>query len=141
MPHIAVNFDEVPDFVPPISTGIYTFRIVSANVEEVRNKPDREKVVLELEVDMDGNEFHGRKQFEHIGISHERGRTTIKQVCMAVGLVVGAGGLDTDELIGRTLQARIKQGTYTDSSGEVRENARVAGYLWRKEDIEAAAVV
>ena len=142
MPHIDVNFDDVPDEVKPLAAGIYTFRVISAVIEPTKKDETKEKVVLGLEVDMEGSEYHGRKHFEHIGFSSDRGRTTLKQIMMAAGVPTGPNGLDVDDLIGQTLQARIKARTYKDpDTGEIREAAGVAGWLWREEDIKAAAVV
>ncbi len=138
MPLINANFDDIADEVKPIPAGIYTFEIISADIEPTKKDPNKEKVVLKLQV-TDG-EQQGRQQFEHIGVSNDRGLTTLKQVAMASGLAVGAAGLDTTDLVGRTLQARIKARTYQDpESGETKEASGISAYLWRQEEIAAAA--
>ena len=135
---IKANFDEIADEVFPIPPGVYTFNILEASVEETKKDPTKDKVVLKMEVV--GGEHEGRQQYEHIGISSDRGLVTLKQIILACGLTPGLD-LDTSDLVGQTLQARIKARTYTDAeSGEVRETSSVAGYLWKDEEIEAAKV-
>lgn len=126
MVHIATNFDEVADEIRPISPGVYRCVIDDATVEPTK-KGDGEKVVVKLRIDDEGNPEHGRTQYDHLGLKNPIG---LKQCARAAGIAVGAGGLNTEDLIGQTVQVRIKSRTYKDpDSGEMRETSSVDEYL------------
>jgi len=134
MPLIPTNFDEIADEIKPIPAGQYTLNIIKAEIEPTKNDPNKDKLVLVLEVDSGPQQ--GRKCYEHIGISNDYGLTTVKQICKAAGLHPGADGIDTTDLVGLSLKARVKNGTYKAADGEVRENSSIAQYLWKDEDLE-----
>lgn len=121
------NFDDVPDQFEPVPAGIYALKIDEVSDPEPTKDGSGEKIVVTMSVEDEGNtEIHGRKIFDHIGIS--KNLTRIKRLAMSAGLNPSADGLDTNDLIGRVAKAKVKVRTYTDD-GEQKESSSISDYL------------
>lgn len=127
---IPANFDEIPDKIPQIPPGEYVFNVVSADVEPTTKDPKKDKIVLIAEI-IDGPQA-GRKCYEHMGISSEFGLVRAKQLFRACGLR-SADEFDTVNLIGCQFKALVKNGVYTDSSGETQENSSISRFMYEVE--------
>lgn len=129
MAHIKVNLETTPDRMEPVPPGIYTLVITSAEQKATANG-EGQKIVVEHEVDDEGNPSHGRKLFNHIGLKNP---IALKQLVKSAGIPISADGVDTMELVGKHVRARVTARTYTDDkTGEVKETSSIAEYLFDK---------
>lgn len=128
MSHIQINFDEVPDQVQPVAAGEYIVVIENAEVQDTK-KGDGQKVVVEMKISDENNPMFGRKLFDHIGLKNP---ISLKRLCKSAGVSVGSGGLNVEDLVGKTAEVRVKIRTYKDpESGETKETPSIADYLIR----------
>ena len=130
MPKIQTNFNDVPDEYLPVPAGVYTCEINEApKIEAVKSDPSKTKltVVLTVVSGPEGAEqanLKGRKLFDTIPMSR---KTSIKRLALSAGLNPGSDGLDTEELVGRTVRVMTKMDEY---QGEMR--AKVKDYIVTK---------
>lgn len=128
MGFIQANFDSVPDEIAPVKPGVYACVVKEANMEPTKDGSG-EKLVVRLAVDEPNSTENGRQLFTHIGLSGN-GLTLVKALCRSAGIKPGADGLDTEELLGKSVRVRVKAGVYKDpDTGETRETTRVAEFL------------
>ena len=133
MAHIDINFDTTPDSVPQIEPGIHTAVIDEIDQEPTKND-DGTNVIVKLKID--GGDSDGRKIKNYINIvsknkPNEYGHITLKQLARSAGINVGAGGLNLEDLLGKTVKVRIKSTTRKDKeTGEIKEGVEVAEYLF-----------
>ena len=134
MPHIDVNFVETPDSMPPIPAGVFLLDITSIPKVEPSKKGDSMNVIVELKLVSDDALFNGRllRDYINLGSNPEmklRADIKLKKLCASAGLVVGAAGVDTEELAGKRVKARLKPRTYKDDSGNEQQGTSVEEYL------------
>jgi len=122
-------FDEIPDEVQPISPGIYTLEITE--VPEVMPTKDGTgtKIVVQFAV-ADEGQFKGRRIQDHISTKMQ---TQVKRLFLAAGIRPTSAGVDTEELLGRQVRARLISRTYTNDMGEEVETVRIRDYLLPQE--------
>lgn len=126
MARIETNFDEVPDQIMPVDPGVYTLTVEAATLEDVKPPKTGKKIVVILKVADEGNKNFGRQIYDHISTKMD---VKIKRLCLSAGIKPGAGGFDTEDLIGKTLKARISNRTYKDDNGAIKESSSVQDYL------------
>lgn len=127
MAHIKVNLETTPDRMEPVPPGVYTLRITAAEQKPTADG-SKQKIVVEHEVDDEGSPAHGRKLFNHIGLSNP---IALKQLVKSAGIPVSADGVDTDELVGKHVRARVGSRTYVDAAtGETKETSSITEYLF-----------
>ncbi len=125
MPLIEKNFDEVPDVIQPVAAGNYSLECVGIPKFMDTNDKKSKKVVVEYEIRAPGHPDDGRKVFDHIGL---KAPTRLKRCALSAGISAGAGGIDTDELAGKIVKARIKNRTYQDPDGVTKETSGIEDY-------------
>lgn len=127
MPHIAINFDAVPDKYEMLPAGEYLVRVDEAKVEPTKDGKGQ-KCVVKMVVDDEGNPHNGRQLYDHLSLQKPIG---LKQLLKSCGLEAGAGGFDPDALIGQHARVLVKGRTYQDAqTGETKETASVERYLF-----------
>ena len=122
-----VNYNDVPDKVLPIPPG--TYKCIIENEPEFTKTKDgtKDKVVVVMKIDCPETPLaHGKLLWDHIVMDSQ---TRIKRVFMAAGLTIGPRGLDLADLIGATLEVRVKPDVWKHDDGEVEDVARIADYL------------
>lgn len=134
MPHIDVNFVETPDSMPPIPAGTYLLDVTAAPKVEPSKKGDSTNVIVELKLVSENPQFNGRliRDYINLGTNPEmklRADIKLKKLCTSAGLTVGAGGVDTEELAGKRVKARLKPRTYKDDSGNEQQGTSVEEYV------------
>ena len=136
MPHINVNFDEVPDGFEAIPTGVYNCHIEGTPTLEPAKKGGT-NLVIQLVVDE--GEFAGRKFRDYI-FQNEAGRVSMKQLCAAFDVPVGAMGVDTEDLAGKSGLVGVIADSYKNKLGITRQTSKVDCYLTAPpEETEAEA--
>jgi hypothetical protein len=127
MSHIDIDFNDVPEVIPPIEPGIYDLEVMETPEVMPTNDGKGMKLVVKMKVVEEGP-HKDRQVSDHISV--DKMRTKIKRLCLSAGLNPGADGLQTEELVGRILKAKLKNRTYVDrDSGEERETASIADYI------------
>ena len=130
MPHINLNFDEIPLKMEPIPTGVYTMKVNSAVLEPTKDGTGT-RLTVELEVDDESNAAHGRTIRDYLSVK-KSSAIGLNQLIRSCGLPAGPNGINTDELVGRKCQARIKLTPGKDKeTGEIKEYSNVAEYLFQ----------
>ena len=122
------DFTQVPDVVVPIPGGTYTARIINAPQPEPTKDGLKQKIVLEMQIDMPENpEVHGKKLKDHIGLAAQ---TKIKRIFLSAGLPISTEGLNTDDLFDQIVTIRVKPRAYKDQeTGETRQASGVDDYI------------
>lgn len=105
------NMAEVPDEIPPLDAGIYVFKVVKAEVETIPDdaayNPGKQQLAVQLQVDQEGHNLHGRMQFDRILLEDDQGLVKFKHLIKAAGLVPG-NDFDTDTLVDKHVKAEVK---------------------------------
>lgn len=128
MPHIDVNFSEVPDEIKPISPGQYELEVAEVPTVEPTEKGTGQNLIVNFRVSNDG-EFKGRAIRDYIFLN-EFGLVKAKNLIKHSGLEISSSGLDTEELLGRKVNALLTSATYKDKlTEEVRQTTRVSRYV------------
>lgn len=132
MPHIPIDFEKTPDQVLPIPTGIYTLRVTEVPmIEAIRGEGKGDKVVIRFAVDQPQTpELHDRAIFDHIALSGAFGPTRLKRLMKAAGVPISASGINTEELLDKRVQAKVKQRQYKDDAGEIKETSSIEDYIF-----------
>jgi hypothetical protein len=125
MPHLDIPFEEVPNEIRPVQPGTYTLEIMDVPTIEPTKSGNGQKLVVQMTIQDDG-EFKGRRIQDHISTKMQ---TKIKRLAIAAGLDPDNNGIDTEEMAGRQVKARVKSNTFTNDFGEEIENARIQDYL------------
>ena len=126
MPKLAINFDEVPDKFVNIGAGEYILIVRDIVIEPTKDQKG-ERATVTLEVDMEGNQFHGRSLKDYIGLKNQTNLKRLYWSCM--GQRPGSAGFDTSELIGKHCKATIVSQAGTATDGSTREFANVREYI------------
>lgn len=126
---MGINFDEVPDAYQPIKPGIYTARNVDLTVEDVKDKPGRQKLVVKHKIeDESAGESNGREISNHISLEM---KTVLKNLYHSTtGERPGANGFDEQTLKDRLCKLVIGNETYEDKvTKQKKETSRVKEYV------------
>lgn len=127
MAHIATNFDSVPDKVLPVDPGMYTCTVEECNLEDVKPPKVGQKLVVILKIADSESPNFGRTVYDHISTKMT---TNIKRLWKSAGLKPSASGIDTEEILGKTVKCRIKNRAYKNESGEMQESSAVQEYMF-----------
>lgn len=142
---IEANFNEVPDKILPIPSGVYDLLCEKVEVKAPNPRTDGKptaignNVVLTWTVSSEGPN-KGRKITDYIFISgdpkltaDERARNLvgIKRVAMSSGVPIGPNGLNVSEIQGKVAKAQIVTSTVPDNRnpGMVREQSNISKYF------------
>lgn len=137
MSAIEVDLNTVPDEIPALPSGTYTFVVESASIEPSK-KGDSNNLILKMKVSQDGNPSHGRAMTDYINLgANEFAPVACRRLIRAAGLPLRRGGslselmsTYTSDLIGKHVQARVKCAPSTDpETGRTRERSNIAEYL------------
>ncbi len=128
MPRLDINFEEVPDVILPITPGKYVLEIAKVHTLEPAASGNGQNLIVDFRVDDDG-EFKGRAQRDYIFLN-EFGLVKAKKLIKGCGLTVSSSGLDTEEMLGRKVNALLVASTFKDKeTGETVSNTKVSKYL------------
>lgn len=120
------SWDNVPDVIVPIPTGVYTLKVEEAELGPTKDGKS-ERVAMVMAVDEPDSEHHERKVWDFISIKM---LTKLKRLAKSAGKNPEQDGIDTDELVGCHVKARVLNKTYVDEdSGETKESNDVQDYL------------
>lgn len=125
MGHIATNFDEVPDQILPVDPGVYTLLVETAELKPTKDQKGT-KIEVVMKVNDEGNPNFGRTVYDHISTKMN---VKIKRLWKSCGVVPGAAGVNTEDIIGKVCKGRIANRPYKDDSGTVRETSSIQDYL------------
>jgi hypothetical protein len=131
MPLLNIDLSQAPDVQPIISPGIKRMLIKEPPVLKPAKSGTGSVLNVELYVQQDGTEDHGRRAMDWISTTME---TRIKRLALSAGIpreeVEDKNGFDTDKLAGRVVLAVIGTRTYKDPSTNIdREVNSVQDYL------------
>lgn len=134
---LAVNFDEVPDTVPPLNPGIKRLRNLSASVEPTKDGTGKNlKVVHEVIGDLGPSGVvptsdSKRQITNYLYISNDpRSLSRIKNLFQSSGVTTGSSGGVISDLVGKECTAVIENKPYTNkTTGRTRETSNIAEYL------------
>lgn len=125
-PHINVNFDDVPDEILPVEPGTYEALIKEISLEPTKDGKGT-KLVVQMEIVTEGPQ-QGRRLIDNIST---KATTRIKRLAKSAGLEVGAGGLDTEELLEKVVHTVVGNRNYQDpTTGETKTATDVKDYLF-----------
>ena len=127
-PLIEINLDETPEVMPTLQTGLRILTI--KDVEQQTDKNEKSFVMVEFEVEEPDSEENGDKAWDRFYLEFKPARVKFKQLCLSAGLGHGSEGVDTSELIGKTVRALVVSNTYKDGSGETVENTKIKKYVF-----------
>lgn len=126
MPLIEGDFTQVPDSIPPINLGVYTWEIKRAEM-----KPNKDGDAMNLEVDyeiVDEVPDKGRQQTMYYSLKKrpkDLHLVNIRRNLLSAGMPIPPGGFDTDLLIGQRVRGQVDQNNYTNQSGQLVESTRL----------------
>jgi len=128
MSRIAINFNDVPLKVLPITPGVYEAEVVEAPEVMPTKNGNGTKVVVKLRiVNAEDEKLNGRQITDHISTKME---TRIKRLCKSGGLEVGEEGVDTEDLAGKVVKIVTNLRTYQDNdTEETVEVANIKEYV------------
>jgi len=128
MPLLDFNFEDVPDEIKPIPKGDYNLETPEAPTIEPTSSGKGNNLIVQFAI-ADG-EYKGRKLKDYFYLGNEIGLINTKRFLKACGVTPTSSGINTEELMGRLVKARVGSRTYTDNeSGEEREVANIDSYL------------
>lgn len=130
MPLLETNFNEVPDVIPPIASGIRTFFVKELKVAPWSDTDQSPSVHLVGEIH-DESPDKGRTFNKKLNLSKDWGRVGMRRLVLSVGLTPASNGsVDTDLLVGKIGRAQISPGSFTPTAGgPVKIFAQVDGFL------------
>ena len=120
MSTLQVNFLEVPDKILPVPPGIYEVLVTTAPVLKPSKKGTGNNLMLEYKIITEGD-FKGRALKDTIFLS-EIGLMRVKKLLVSAKVELRASGVDTEELIGKTLKVLVKQEMYQEKDPATQEN-------------------
>lgn len=125
---IKKNMASVPDEIPPLDAGEYIFKILKADVEDIPDddqwNPGKQRLVLQLQVDVEGSPMHGRMLFDRITLDTDQGDVAFKRLIKSAGLIPSSD-FDTDTLVDRHCKATVKNSPGKgDKSGTIYANVK-----------------
>jgi len=115
MPLIEGNFVEVPDSIPPVAVGTYTFKVNNCEVA-ANNAGDGQNLVIEYEV-ADEGESKGRVLTKYYSLkprSKNLHLVQIKRNFLSAQMELSDSGVDTDSLVGKMVRGEVEQNDYVD---------------------------
>lgn len=134
MSKIKVNFDETPDEILPLTSGVYTFVVKDCKQEFVEGKNGKEGadvVTAVLQVDDEASPNHGRQHWERFYLNNQFGPVMLKKFAKSAGVSVGKDGVDCEDFIGKHVKARMQEGTYKDANGDTKPNCKLKEWLFQ----------
>jgi hypothetical protein len=139
MPEIAINFDQVPDQVPPIEKGSYVLSIEKEpEIKENKDKTGLNVVVqMRIQSNADGTPtpMKDRLITDNIGISSDPnsiGNVRLKHLLKSAGIAFsGQNGIETSAFLGKSVRAEVTQNVGTGQyAGQTFAN--IKQYLYTK---------
>lgn len=136
---IEANFDQVPDVVKPIGSGIYDMLVTSVSSQPPKKATTLgTTIVVKLQVQNDGP-YKGRQITDYLFVSadpkqtkedRERSLTNIKRLALSAGISPGVNGLNLADIQGKVVKAAVSNGTMKDdATGVVKETSNVSKYF------------
>jgi hypothetical protein len=122
---LPINFDEVPDVVKPIPSGIYDWQISRPQNGFIQENKDKNGYNLVLDCKIVGppgtpDDVMGREKTRWISVKMQ---TEIKRLCLSAGVPVqGQKQLPVELLNGKIFKASMRANTYKDKQNVVRES-------------------
>ena len=130
MPRVEVNFDVVPDSVPPIEPGEYDMEVKECNVAENKNKNGFNLVAVLSISGPSGSPMIGRQVTDYMAISNDPNKNVrIKHFGQSAGLKMTSEGFDTEEAIGKTVRAQLVQNPGKTKDGKDTMFTNVRDYI------------
>lgn len=124
-PHVTFNGEETPMEMPlPPAAAELDFTVES--IETNPSKSGKEMLTAVLRLSIPGDACDGdriRDYFTEPSVN-KKTQVALKRFCSAVGVGVGAGGLDTEECIGKSGKVVLKKDEYLG-----KESRRIADYV------------
>lgn len=125
-----INLENVPDSVPQIPAGIYTFEITAANVEQNKSQ-DGQNLVIGTKVVGPAGDNVGRESKMWISLKPYKNDSTgkqhliplvrvLKSAALDPAVITNGQGFDTNTLVGKTIRAKVASRTVT-KDGQTRE--------------------
>jgi len=123
MPRIQFNGDETPEAMPLPPVGVpVDFEVAKVEMKESKSG----KPMLEVQMTIIGTEAAGDSMWDYFTepTSSKRTQIALKRMAAAVGVKIGADGLESEELLGRTGQFVLKAENY-----QGKERRRISDYV------------
>ena len=111
-PHININGPETPDEVPLAPAGVpLEFEVLSA--EEKVSSSERLMLAVTMSITTEGD-GQGDRIYDYFTevATNKRTQVALVRLAKAVGVDVGVGGFDSEELIGQKGQFVLKEDVY-----------------------------
>jgi hypothetical protein len=125
MPILDVNWDEVPDKIPPIAPGIYEGTLDIIPEMDEQSSAGNPMFVIDLRITRalapEGENYIGQTLRDWIMKGTLRGQSRLKNFCSSCGK---SPNVEWSDLVGETFTFRVKNST--DKEGELR--ASIAEY-------------
>jgi len=128
MPHLNVNFNDVPDVIKNIDPGKYLLEVAKVPALEPSKSGTGQNLIIDFRVSTEG-EFYGRSVRDYIFLN-EFGLVKAKQFIKGCGCSITSDGINTEELLGCKIDALLVKSAYKDdATGETIENTKVSKYV------------
>jgi hypothetical protein len=128
MPHVQFNGSETPDSIPLAPAGVpLTFQIESVEQKEARSGKAMLEVKCKIQ-DPAAGPANGDFVFDYFVEpgSNLKTQVALKRLAKAVGVEIGAEGLDTEKLIGLSGKLVLKVDNYQGKEGRKLQEYLVA---------------
>lgn len=135
------DFSDVPDSVPTVEAGQYTFLVKSYEFKEATEgskKKAAHSYQLQITGGLDGSESpqKGRIVFEDFPPEFFKDKShpvtiRFKQFLQSAGVAL-SGGIDPAILVGKSVRGIVSTRTYTDKDGKAKDQAQVKTYVFTK---------
>ena len=126
-----VDLTQTPDKIQNVPAGEYFCNIDSVELAEPKGK-QKERYAFTFSVSE--GQFSGRKIFDNFPVeflAQQDHPATIrfKHLVKSAGITISTDGVDTDELVGKTVRLTVVHRTYKDDSGTMQEASNVKDYI------------
>jgi hypothetical protein len=106
MPVLPIDFDTVPDRLPPIEPGIYVLNVEGEpSLEENKDKTGI-NFVVKYKIADDGS-MHNRMLTDFININTDLGQVRLRSLAKAAGVL--QKNIGTTDFVGRSVRAEVVQ--------------------------------
>jgi len=127
MSTLDVDFNDVPDSIPPIAPGEYEVEVVGVPEWKDDKKLTGKNLVVVLRI-VDEGQFKGRMLTDYISNKIDSWKVRVKRLILAAGFKPGMG-FDLTELAGRKVRVTVTARTYKDDSGQEQQSANLKDYI------------
>lgn len=128
-----VNFEEIPDKVPVLEPGQYTFDVVSLDHREAQGKAG-ENYRASLRVNdgpAGGKRFDDTFWIEDLGNPTSFTAVRMKHLLLSLGMDPKVKH-QTEDFVGKSGTAIVTNRTYQDKEGSTQQAAQVKDYIYKK---------